>query len=285
MLGERRSVPPQANRAPSPGPGDGKPWVDLRRYGLRVEPGLHLYGAGVSSIEVSFEPPVQLNNARMHVYRGVTIGRYSFLRSGTMRHVGAIGRYTSIGPGVILGEGEHPIDWLTTTPTVFDRHRWFFYPPANNEAPDLVIPRTDQNTDPATRGLITIGNDVWIGANVIVRRGITIGDGAVVAAGAFVNRDVAPYTIVGGLPAKLIRPRFPRPLVDRLLASRWWEFDLRDFAGLPFDHPGEALDRIQSLEESGAASRIPLSYNTVRLTRHGHTGLIIHENNRPAEEP
>ena len=71
---------------------------------------------------------------------------------------------------------------------------------------------------------LTIGNDVWIGANVYIKNGIVIGDGSVIAAGAVVVKDVPPYAIVGGVPAKIIRYRFPQDIIDGLLTIKWWNW-------------------------------------------------------------
>ena len=74
------------------------------------------------------------------------------------------------------------------------------------------------------RGDIVIGNDVWIGYEAVVLAGVTIGDGAIIGARAVVTRDVLPYTIVGGVPAKPIRKRFDERSIDKLLALRWWDW-------------------------------------------------------------
>ena len=88
------------------------------------------------------------------------------------------------------------------------------------------------------KGDIVIGSDVWIGYEAVILAGVTIGDGAIIGARAVVTRDVPPYTIVGGVPAKPIRRRFPQPEIDRLLALRWWDW--------PAEKIAANLDAIQS---------------------------------------
>ena len=78
---------------------------------------------------------------------------------------------------------------------------------------------------PQTNGDVNIGNDVWIGADVTIMSGVTIGDGAVLAANSHIVKNVEPYTIVGGNPAKLIRKRFSEPVIDKLLELKWWNLD------------------------------------------------------------
>ena len=88
------------------------------------------------------------------------------------------------------------------------------------------------------KGDIVVGSDVWIGYEAVILAGVTIGDGAIIAARAVVTRDVPPYTIVGGVPAKPIRKRFSDPEIDRLLALRWWDW--------PAEKIAANLDAIQS---------------------------------------
>lgn len=95
------------------------------------------------------------------------------------------------------------------------------------------------------KGDIVIGNDVWIGYQAIVMAGVTIGDGAVIAAHAVVTKDVPPYTIVGGVPAKAIKPRFSESIRERLQEIRWWDWPLEKIRqNLPFIMKGE----IENLE-------------------------------------
>ena len=87
------------------------------------------------------------------------------------------------------------------------------------------------------KGDIVVGNDVWIGYEAVILSGVKIGDGAIVGARAVVTKDVPPYTIVGGVPAKPIRKRFPDDIIAKLLKSRWWD--------LP---PAEILPRIKDIQ-------------------------------------
>ncbi len=121
-----------------------------------------------------------------------------------------IGRYGSIADGVeILLGGNHRTDWVTTYPFPALPGLW---------------PEAENMTDfSRSRGDIVIGHDVWIGSQAMVLSGITIGTGAVIAARAVVTRDVPPYAIVAGNPARVVRERFDAATVEALLESRWWD--------------------------------------------------------------
>ena len=84
--------------------------------------------------------------------------------------------------------------------------------------------RKNQSKELESKGMITIGNDVWIGGNVTIMRRVTIGDGAIIAAGAVVVKDVPAYSIVGGIPARIIKYRFDETIIKRLLNIQWWEY-------------------------------------------------------------
>lgn len=123
-----------------------------------------------------------------------------------------IGRYTCIAGGVQTVSGTHPTaDWVSLHPAFFSDNcqAGFSY---------TDRPLFDENT-----GVVAIGSDVWIGQNALLLNGVTVGDGAVIAAGAVVTKDVPPYTIVGGIPAKPIRTRFSPEEIDFLLRFKWWE--------------------------------------------------------------
>lgn len=121
-----------------------------------------------------------------------------------------IGKFCSIGPRVsILVKGYHHNPNAITTYPLGCNHM--------SEWPIIDIPRSHQH--------VTIGNDVWIGQDVRIMSNVTIGDGAILGTNALVTKDVEPYTIVGGNPAKVIRKRFSDKDIDTLLKVQWWNWD------------------------------------------------------------
>jgi len=156
------------------------------------------------------------------------VGAWTYLVESVVDGVESIGRYCSIAKGVRLGEPEHPVDWMSSSPFQYEAAKFSWHPTADAAA----CVRAD--FDP---GRVRIGHDVWIGANAVVLRGVTVGDGAIVAAGAVVTRDVEPWTIVGGVPARPIRSRFEPEVVDALREVAWWRFSPNQLAGLDFTDP------------------------------------------------
>lgn len=122
-----------------------------------------------------------------------------------------IGKFTSIANNVKIGGGMHPIDWVSTSPV--------FY-----EGRDSVTYKFSKHSRTKIKTTL-IGNDVWIGEGVIIKQGVKIGDGAVVGMGSVVTKDVLPYAIVGGVPAKLIKYRFDSKRIEQLRDSKWWDLD------------------------------------------------------------
>lgn len=122
-----------------------------------------------------------------------------------------IGSFTSIANGVVIGGGIHPMDWVGMSP-VFYKGR------------DSVKAKFSQFERKIVK-ITFIGHDVWIGRNALIKQGVNIGTGAVIGMGSVVTKDVPPYAIFGGNPAKLIRYRFSDDIIQRLLESKWWELD------------------------------------------------------------
>jgi acetyltransferase-like isoleucine patch superfamily enzyme len=145
-----------------------------------------------------------------------------------------IGSFCSIANNVIIGGGMHPMNWVSTSPV--------FY-----EGRDSVKAKySEHKRDPIKTTII--GNDVWIGSNAIIKQGITIGDGAVVGMGSVITKDVEPYSIVGGCPAREIRKRFDEETATQLLQIKWWNFsdnELKHYAPL-FKDPEQFIKNYNS---------------------------------------
>lgn len=142
------------------------------------------------------------------IFRDSVLGDYSYVNYYSIVHRTTIGKFCSIGPHVVIGLGNHPVRrFVSTSPRLFlkglfsDREQYDQFPP------------------------VSIGNDVWIGANTTIVNGVRIGDGAVIGANSVVTKDVPPYAIYGGGPADLLRFRFEEKQRDFLLKFRWWDKD------------------------------------------------------------
>jgi len=158
-----------------------------------------------------FRPRSRFAAIRRHTY-GIRPGT---IVGATEKSPVIIGNFCSVAGGVrILAHAGHPIDLPSTYP-----FRSLVFPRTKNAPP----PPGHLNHDSVTRGPIRIGHDVWIGHNAMILSGVTIGTGAVIGAGAIVIKDVPPYAIAVGAPAKIMRYRFGKGAIAALLKSKWWE--------------------------------------------------------------
>ena len=175
-------------------------------------------------------------------YCGIEIGMYTHGGCFVPGHVAqrtTIGRYCSIGRNVIVLNRDHPMDFKST--------HAFFFNPALKFCDSYLVDSTP----------LRIGNDVWIAEYVVILPNVTeIGDGAVIGAGAVVNKNIPPFAVVVGNPARVVRYRFPKEIIDELLASRWWEKSIEEIKPhiKELQQPYEKLyfDRKAKIEEKGA---------------------------------
>ncbi|MFS2327053.1 DapH/DapD/GlmU-related protein [Brucella sp. H1_1004] len=163
------------------------------------------------------------------ILREVTVGDFTYLERNSEGIYAEIGKFCSIASNVRINALEHPMERLTTHKVSYRPNEYFRY---------LGVDSAFRERRQAKR--VTIGNDVWIGHGAVITPGINIGHGAVIGANAVVTKDVAPYRIVGGVPARIIRKRFDDAIVDRLLALCWWDW--------PVEKLYEAIPDIQTFE-------------------------------------
>lgn len=163
------------------------------------------------------------------ILREVTVGDFTYLERNSEGIYAEIGKFCSIASNVRINALEHPMERLTTHKVSYRPNEYFRY---------LGVDSAFRERRQAKR--VTIGNDVWIGHGAVITPGVNIGHGAVIGANAVVTKDVAPYRIVGGVPARIIRKRFDDAIVDRLLALCWWDW--------PVEKLYEAIPDIQTFE-------------------------------------
>ncbi|RXJ84871.1 CatB-related O-acetyltransferase [Arcobacter sp. CECT 8985] len=132
------------------------------------------------------------------------IGSYTYIGKNCNITKSTIGRYCSIANNVSIGQGEHDLTKISTSS--------LFY---------------NEGYDELTKESCIVGNDVWVGTDVVILRGVSIGDGAVIGANSVVTKDIPPFAIVAGSPAKLIRYRFNEEKINEIIESKWWSEELR----------------------------------------------------------
>jgi len=148
------------------------------------------------------------------VLNEVKLGDFTYIAAGTQVSKTSIGKFCSIGPGSRMGLGKHPSSTFVST------HPIFF---STLKQAQITFVENDCYKEFEA---ISIANDVWVGANVIVLDGVNIANGVIVAAGSVVTKDVPPYAVIGGVPAKVIKYRFEKDEIDQLLEIKWWDKDI-----------------------------------------------------------
>lgn len=178
-------------------------------------------------------PHIDMNSSLMghnKILRGAEvykseIGKYSYINSNSIVSNTNVGNFTSIGSNCTIGASEHPIKFLSTSPLT--------YSDSKVEVNNNLFGYKSVFENYSKRTLI--GNDCWIGNNVVVLQGVQIGDGSIVGAGAVVTKDVAAYSIVAGVPAKPIKNRFSKEELHFLNTNgleKWWDLDEKELRKL-----------------------------------------------------
>ncbi|CAM2892013.1 CatB-related O-acetyltransferase [Acinetobacter celticus] len=168
----------------------------------------------------------------------VKIGKFTCVNQNTVIYPHTIiGSYCSIGRDVQVGLAQHPTDWLSSHSFQYNSDKF----PNLKEYKDFLRSEKHQYHSP-----VVIGSDVWIGHGALVLEGVNIETGAIIGAGSVVTKDIPPYAIVGGVPAKIIKYRFDENTISRLLNTKWWEKNPNDLNGVPFHNISEALEILEN---------------------------------------
>ena len=214
------------------------------------------------SVEPTIDPSAKLKDARLGAYcevgartilLEVEMGDYSYVVNDAQITYTTIGKFCSIAAMTRINPGNHPMHRATQAHFTYRASAYF-----EGESDDAEFFEWRRGHH------VHIGHDVWIGHGAILLPGRSVGTGAVIAAGAIVTKDVPPYTIVGGNPARAIKRRFPEAICDRLVELAWWDWDhemlrqaLPDFRKLnieAFLEKYEAAAQSQSARRQKAAS-------------------------------
>lgn len=208
-----------------------------------------------------FEPPCSVK--RMAITHSIKLAAFSYAVSGFFHGV-EIGRYTSIGEGVQIGRHPHPMRWSSTSPVFYSAFESVL---GAAPAEKFDVAPTGFTVDgPATiLRKTTVGHDVWIGHGAFLMPGVNIGHGAVVGAMAVVTKDVPPYAVVGGNPARIIRQRFNDDVCAALLNSAWWQFAPWQLRGFSLGQPHLFVEEILELRDRGAEVYSPAWVTLVEL--------------------
>lgn len=173
------------------------------------------------------------------IFYNSKLGRYSYIGYDSEVINCEIGAFCSIANDFIAGGAMHPIEWASTSPVFYNVSGG-----TGRHLGCLPIRKTNKTV---------IGNDVWIGSRAIIMQGISVGTGAVIGAGSIVTKNVPPYAVVAGCPARILKYRFNEEIINKLLASEWWlmsDKQLKNIARF-INEPSIFLSKLEQLKSGG----------------------------------
>ena len=206
-----------------------------------------------------FESPV-IVHANLAPNNTIQVGAFSGVYGGKIGHC-RIGRYCSIAPGVDIASDQHPTDWLSSSMLQYvpNIHGWGDW--LKSKGYKYFTPSKAFNSN----SQVTIGNDVWIGQGVFIKSGVSIGDGCVIAAHSVVVSDLPPFHVCAGVPCRVIKPRFSESIIERLVSSQWWNYNILGIEDIDFSDIESALDKIESYKASGELELLTLTRNKFNI--------------------
>ncbi len=149
--------------------------------------------------------------------------------------------YCAIGARSSINPFNHPTDWLST-------HEFQYNANSYDWVEEYRRIRSTRADAPEMFSRVNVGNDVWTGHHINIMGGVNVGDGAIIAAGSVVTKDVPPYAIVAGVPATVKRFRFSDSVIEKFLQLKWWDLDLEDLSGLPFRDIDRCMEMISAIK-------------------------------------
>lgn len=207
-------------------------WILVKKFPKsKIYYGVNMDRNSIISKKTVLFPNVILQNTK--------VGEYTYIQSNSVVLSSNIGKFCSIATNVTIGLAAHPTHMVSTNPVFYDN---------TQPLPFFFTEQKEFNNIMATT---YIESDVWIGQNVMIKSGVTIGVGAVVGAGSIVTKDVRPYSVVVGVPAKHIKYRFEKEIREKLLTSVWWTFDDVKLKKLSqfFKNPEKMLAKLNEVEK------------------------------------
>jgi acetyltransferase-like isoleucine patch superfamily enzyme len=182
-------------------------------------------GAMARLVSSSYDAPINVSDFscinRCQIGKYFNLGLFSYISDAV------IGRYCSFGSRLSVGAFNHPTNWLSV-------HEFQYRDTSAIWGETLIHGKVNLLRNPQEE-LTNIGSDVWIGDNAVVLKGVSIGHGAIIGASSVVTRNIPPYAIAVGNPAQIKRFRFSPELISALLETNWWDYDMEDLKGLPFE--------------------------------------------------
>jgi acetyltransferase-like isoleucine patch superfamily enzyme len=189
--------------------------LSLRGIFLESKRFLKIYKYRANNLRILLGCEIINSNVGNNVFLGEnvtlshsSVGDHSYISNNSKLRNTIVGKFCSIGPNVQIILGKHPANFVSTHPAFYSNNKAFMTFADKNYIEEYEH--------------VSIGNDVWIGEGVVIPNGVIIGDGAIITARAVVTKDVAPYSIVGGIPAKHIKDRFDIKTKELIHQSKWW---------------------------------------------------------------
>lgn len=221
-------------------------YPNLQEFGLYINSNatnIDLHGS------IVYESPIKLFEFS-NLYGFALIGAYTYINKYFNFNNICIGRYCSLA-SYIREIDNHDSTFISTHP-LFTGDNFAF-----NNRDSVQFANEMRSNHPCKPKSCIIGNDVWIGENVLIKSGVSIGDGAIVAANSFVNKNIPPYSVYGGSPARLLKMRFNDEIIDKLIKLKWWDYDFFNFSSVFKSHDlNSIIDSLEILISTQAVKKI-----------------------------